>query len=1168
MYECHIARKARDRYQFDQSLFSFDGRLILGDFMAARHLAQQMIAVRGDTPPIKASELYAAGLLDELMHQMVATYRQQVDKTIFTRALAYLRTHLGADALTRALTTFLQLFPPLAVYRGEQSAQAWLLGQTQGIPHSEIALEELLMLWISNQNRALDAYRELFDDTTLQQNAPYLAAVQHLQHFFAAQPGLDATGPDLMALLLAPLQASPDSLTGQLRYILQHWAPWLDTFSLRLLGGLDFMAEENKPLFDGGPGPIQTPELTALDESPEQYTPDTDWMPSVVLLAKNTYVWLHQLSQAYGYPIHTLDQIPDAALDMLAAQGITSLWLIGLWQRSRASQRIKQIMGNPEAASSAYAIDDYVIADDLGGEAALENLQQRAWQRGIRLASDMVPNHMAIDSRWVIEYPQRFLGLDESPFPNYTFDGPDLSNDERVGIFLEDHYYHRSDAAVVFKRLDRRTGEVRYIYHGNDGTTMPWNDTAQLDYLNPETREAVIQTILHVARQFPIIRFDAAMTLAKRHIQRLWYPQPGHGGAIASRAAFAMSQAQFDALMPTEFWREVVDRLAAEAPDTLLLAEAFWLMEGYFVRTLGMHRVYNSAFMHMLRDEDTASYRAQLRETLAFDPEILKRYVNFMTNPDEETAVEQFGKGDKYFGVFTVLATVPGLPLIGHGQFEGYAEKYGMEYRRAYHDETPDVGLMQHHQRQITPLLRRRPLFAGVESFRLYDFETGDGVNENVLAYSNRFQGQRALIFYHNTLAETSGTIRMSVPFKDAEKTLRQESLMTGLALPDAPQTFVIFRELVSGLEFIRSTAHLAQSGFDVTLGAYQRLVYLDWRLVHDPRGDYARIAADLAGRGVPSIELYRKRQVLRPLHAALRAMMTPELLSQLRAQRQAEPAAENSWAETLRPHLAAFLQAVRQVVIQEEGEDDLDVDILRRRVQALASDSSTKARTAPARTDAILAELQALLHFPRLPDIAVGPDATKYQRAVAFLLAGLEDDDDGAWLALISYVLLRPLGDHGHTARERFQEWLLAPELSAILQAAGLSSFRAGQLATLVSILIAWQAFPLDSELIARTYAQRPGYLLTGLLQDEQVQHFLGVNWHQGIQWYNAEAMSRLLHSLFAVAVLTWQTREMPAEEVVRAISACYDVIRIINTGHKLSGYQIERLLALVNDG
>ena len=97
-------------------------------------------------------------------------------------------------------------------------------------------------------------------------------------------------------------------------------------------------------------------------------------------------------------------------------------------------------------------------------------------------------------------------------------------------------------------------------------------------------------------------------------------------------------------VMPVEFWREVVDRVAAEAPDTLLLAEAFWLMEGYFVRTLGMHRVYNSAFMNLLRNEDNAEFRKVLKNTLEFDPEILKRFVNFMNNPDERNGVEQFGR--------------------------------------------------------------------------------------------------------------------------------------------------------------------------------------------------------------------------------------------------------------------------------------------------------------------------------------------------------------------------------------------------------------------------------------------------------------------------------------------------------------------------------------------
>jgi len=102
-----------------------------------------------------------------------------------------------------------------------------------------------------------------------------------------------------------------------------------------------------------------------------------------------------------------------------------------------------------------------------------------------------------------------------------------------------------------------------------------------------------------------------------------------------------------------------VDRFNKEMPQTLLLAEAFWLMEGYFVRTLGMHRVYNSAFMHMLMKEENQKFRATIKNTLEFNPEILKRYVNFMSNPDEQTAVEQFGKDDKYFGVATLMITLP-----------------------------------------------------------------------------------------------------------------------------------------------------------------------------------------------------------------------------------------------------------------------------------------------------------------------------------------------------------------------------------------------------------------------------------------------------------------------------------------------------------------------------
>src|SRR6202012_1681926 len=209
-----------------------------------------------------------------------------------------------------------------------------------------------------------------------------------------------------------------------------------------------------------------------------------------------------------------LDQIPEEELATLAHRGINSLWLIGVWERSRASKTIKQLCGNQDAVASAYSLFDYKISEDLGGEQAYIALRDRCYHKGIRLASDMVPNHMGIDSPWVVDHPEWFMSRSDSPYPAYSFNGPDLSADHRVEIKIDDKYYSQEDAAVVFRRRDNSTGEISYLYHGNDGTSFPWNDTAQLDYMNPAVREHVIQTILHVARLFPVIRFDAAMTLA------------------------------------------------------------------------------------------------------------------------------------------------------------------------------------------------------------------------------------------------------------------------------------------------------------------------------------------------------------------------------------------------------------------------------------------------------------------------------------------------------------------------------------------------------------------------------------------------------------------------------------------------------------------------------
>jgi hypothetical protein len=332
-----------------------------------------------------------------------------------------------------------------------------------------------------------------------------------------------------------------------------------------------------------------------------------------------------------------------------------------------------------------------------------------------------------------------------------------------------------------------------------------------------------------------------------------------------------------------------------------------------------MHRVYNSAFMVMLRHEDNAQYRLAVKNALEFDPEILKRYVNFMNNPDERTAVDQFGKGDKYFGICTLMATMPGLPMFGHGQIEGFTERYGMEYRRAYYDEAPDAELVARHEREVAPLLHRRELFAHSHNFRLYDFFTDEGwVNEDVFAYSNRRAGERALVVYHNRYARTEGWLRTSCAYTQkmdrGGRRLVQQTFGEALGFSRDAATFLVCRDAVSGLEYLYPSHELADKGLRLALEAYSCRVLLDWREVVDGARPWRALAERLAGRGVPSIDEAMLMHLLEPVHAALRAVLDPGLIASLTSSSRMGQAGAAPSAADAGDRARAFLIATREL--------------------------------------------------------------------------------------------------------------------------------------------------------------------------------------------------------------------------------------------------------------
>ena len=1094
--EFHISRIARDNYQFDLSLYALSGNTIFANFHAARLFTQKMNQKRDlisfPEKAIRAGQINAMGLIDEILHLVVQLYKQQINQASVSEALAWLDEKFGTTVVDRTLLLFCDEFPPLAVYKHQENPSEYLKGQTEGISNREIALEEMLMLWLTNSNPAMASFIELFDDTHLRNETVYLPIISSLHDFYDHQPFFGPDNQNLIDMLRSPAVSHPHSLSAQLEFIRSRWGYLLGKFLYRILSSLDLVKEEESRRF-GGPGPAQVYRYGGLEEI-EHFSPDQEWMPRVVLLAKNTHVWLDQLSKKYQRSIQKLDQIPDEELDTLQRWGFSGLWLIGLWERSQASQQVKQYCGNPDAVASAYSLNSYEIAADLGGEEGYRNLRDRALQKGIRLASDMVPNHMGIDSPWVMDHPDWFISLDYSPFPSYSFNGPDLSTDGKVGLFLEDHYYSRTDAAVVFKRIDRWTGNEKYIYHGNDGTSMPWNDTAQLNYLNPEVRETVIQTIIKVARQFPIIRFDAAMTLAKKHYQRLWFPEPGMGGAIPSRADYGMTRAQFDAAFPIEFWREVVDRVAVEAPDTLLLAEAFWLMEGYFVRTLGMHRVYNSAFMNMLRSEENANYRSVMKNTLEFDPEILKHFVNFMNNPDERTAIDQFGKDDKYFGVCTLMATLPGLPMFGHGQIEGFTEKYGMEFRHAYWDEKPDEYLVQRHIREIFPLLHRRYLFAQVDNFLLYDFFTPEGyVNEDVMAYSNGVGNERALVVYHNRYGNTHGWVKSSVGYlaksgsADGRKMI-QKSLAEGLNLRPKGDYYCIFKDHVSGLEFIRNNMEICERGLYVELGAYKYNVFLDFHQVQDDEWhQYSQLTAYLNGRGVPSIEDALKELFLAPIHHPFHELVNSQFFSYLNNSQVNDPSLRTDPAllDETREKYLQLVRSINRLISNTQNMDNCPGE------EQLAA--------------TFRSQLQTFLELPVLTSRYRLPGSKKFTNALSFIKSKLSSQPSH-WGTLLGWLFVHDLGkiacieDYEDQSRTWIDEWMFGRIIAKTIQELGQDENRAWQSVNTIKLLTTHQ---LWYEGIGTLSVYQ---ILETWLVDTEIQQFIGINRYKGVLWFNKE--------------------------------------------------------------
>jgi hypothetical protein len=516
---------------------------------------------------------------------------------------------------------------------------------------------------------------------------------------------------------------------------------------------------------------------------------------------------------------------------------------------------------------------------------------------------------------------------------------------------------------------------------------------------------------------------------------------------------------------------------------------------------------------------------------IEFNPQILKRYVNFMNNPDEETAVAQFGKDGKYFGVSILMSTMPGLPMFGHGQLEGFAEKYGMEYRRAYQDEKPDGYLIARHEREIFPLLKKRYLFSEVKNFLLYDFYNNDGyVDEDVFAYSNGVGEERALVLYLNKFRSAKGTVHMSAGHLSSGEII-QNTLGEGLRLINGEGRYCIFRDSITGLEYIRSNNELCEGGLYVELEPFEYHVFLDFRQVEeDQYGNYGKVNDWLGGRAVHSIEDAMLEMELQEFMHAFYEAINPGSISYLSRELE-NVSAITDIANTFNEKMTLLLEGMKKF------ETEIIIDD--KTLSTLKTDYET------------------LLSLPELANKKSG-----WRGYIATDPCGAESGEYSGYRIMLIWLFTSAIYSAKKTApsERRSFDWLFERHLSKTISDSliGLKVYEkeARDETKLIRILIE-NACKLDFSESISIHSQ-----IEALLKSGEVQTFIDINMHKDQLFFNKEKMETLIYWFFIIAVFNEMKKKTSEKDFEKKISATYKKVALINNAAIDAEYKVETFM------
>ncbi|MGH9404431.1 MAG: alpha-amylase family glycosyl hydrolase [Terriglobia bacterium] len=475
--------------------------------------------------------------------------------------------------------------------------------------------------------------------------------------------------------------------------------------------------------------------------------------------------WLEELGARERKNIN-LGSVPESEWDRLKSLGFDFVWLMGVWKRSPIGRRLMrtdpaQFLDYDAAlpgwtlddvVGSPYSVEDYAPDPRMGTWADLDAVRDRLHARGMKLILDFVTNHTGLDHPWIAAQPQYYIQGELTDF--------------------------RRNPPAFF--LSENGGATRLIARGKDPYFPPWPDTAQINYFNPEAREAVLGVLRAIASHCDGVRCDMAMLCLNDVFARTWGPLLS--GFTAPR---------------DEFWTGAVSAL----PGFVWLGEVYWDLE-WRMQQLGMTFTYDKRLYDKLRSDSAGEVRDHLKADVAYQ----SRLARFLENHDEARSAAVFGP-EKLPAAATIVATLPGLRFYHHGQLSGKKLHLPIPLARAAPE--PPNGQIQALYQKLLEITRDDAFHSG-EWELLETCPGGDPTFDNLIAYRWRAGAALKIVAVNLSGTPARGNIRLDGALKN---------------LFDDSRSYV-FHDQLSDRSYEWAGADLDRTGLFVRLDAHQSHIF------------------------------------------------------------------------------------------------------------------------------------------------------------------------------------------------------------------------------------------------------------------------------------------------------------------------------------------------------